>query len=593
MVNAYDPAGNLIAGPYVDANGAPVTIALASSNAPHAPITPTSLAASGATISVAYDGAATTNPTITASAPGVQSAAATLTLVAASACQSAPTACVLYAIGGLGKVVPFGTTGTLPLSGFNPGSSTYDSIAVNAQGSVALGGFNNLLVGRVSSAGTTFTTTGGFSPSFNGGSYVSGLAFDPAGLLYISQVAAPLSNKTPTIGVNVYSQAAYSAPVTYASPTATLAGSATTLSAPGDLAYQGGLLYVRDVDAIKAFASFGNVAPVATISNPNAGLVRPIDVTSDPSGNVYVLYANDYRPGGSGAAAIARYPAGSPTISNVITNQLNAIGGQLASPTAIAADALGNVFVAETVGAIGAPNPQTSIVEYVGTTNAAPTASFSTGGTIVRGASVVPIANSPVKKLFVDAAETVYAAENFSSERIVAFASVGGGPFVPTRDIGDDNGVTSKIGILRGVTVAPDGTLFVRSQAVQSGVDGILAFAPGADCVRVAVAELAEKSDASATFPRGGCRNACGLRRTRRQFSVAGGAASVVGFERESDREFQFGHGGSSVRRIVRLSLIDRGHGVADHRRSRRAAARLDAVVDVGILRWAHARNRR
>src|SRR6267378_2640597 len=160
-----------------------------------------------------------------------------------------------------------------------------------------------------------------------------------------------------------------------ATPTATIAGGNTGLSAPVGIARDGaGNIYVANPgnQSIIVFAAgaSGNATPTATIAGGNTGLSNPFGIALDGAGNIYVASINNdsitvYAAGASGNATPTATIAGGNTGLNL--------------PLGIALDGAGNIYVANERGNVGAG----SITVYAAgaSGNAPPTATIAGGNT--------------------------------------------------------------------------------------------------------------------------------------------------------------------------------------------------------------------
>jgi sugar lactone lactonase YvrE len=143
--------------------------------------------------------------------------------------------------------------------------------------------------------------------------------------------------------VNVY------APGSYATPSATIAGSSTGLNGTGVAVDSKGNIYVSNAGNINCdlgpysvtvypAGSNGNVTPSATITGSNTGLSCPMGIAVDSSGNIYVAnWLADVW------GSITVYPAGSN--GNVApTATISGGNTDLDAPWGIAVDSSRNIY---------------------------------------------------------------------------------------------------------------------------------------------------------------------------------------------------------------------------------------------------------
>jgi hypothetical protein len=302
----------------------------------------------------------------------------------------------VYSAGSTGDVAPIATiAGSHASSGYE----IADAIAVDSRGNVYVAGFdgdigNNISVfppgsnGNVSPRATIVGLDTGLDAP-------GGLALDSRDNLYVSNL---FGGANYAGSVTVYPAGAMGD----AAPTAAITSSFDGLSqgVSGLAMDSAGNLYVSEyADLINIYApgSFGTVPPIASITGADTGLDYPYAIGLDATGNVAVLNRNNvitvYPPNSSGNVApkvIINIDRGGPASPNSMTvgshgefyvaNQggencdrvtcvqtsldnvavypadsngdakpsavISGIGTDLASPSAVAVDQIGNIFVA-------------------------------------------------------------------------------------------------------------------------------------------------------------------------------------------------------------------------------------------------------
>jgi sugar lactone lactonase YvrE len=180
----------------------------------------------------------------------------------------------VYAASAAGNAMPLAT-----IAGGNTGLNSPRGIALDAAGRmyVANAGGNSITVYAASAAGNAMPLAT-IAGSNTGLSNPFGIAFDAAGQLYVANCGC--------LGGAVASITRYAAGATgNATPTATIAGSNTRLTGPAGIAVDAaGRLYVTNfgsngisVDSITVYAASatGNATPTATIAGSNTGLSAP------------------------------------------------------------------------------------------------------------------------------------------------------------------------------------------------------------------------------------------------------------------------------------------------------------------------------
>ncbi len=273
----------------------------------------------------------------------------------------------LYAVGyesGVGygvNVYPAGSNGNVPPSasivGANTGLDGPAGIALDSGGSLYVansyggptGGGSVTIYSAGSNGDAAPATT--ITSSFTGIDGASGIAVDSAGKIYVANE----SGGPGGLGsVTIYPASSYGA----GPPIATIAGNNTGLNNPLEIAVESnGNIFVLNSDysiTVYQAGSSGDVTPKATFNIDGSGKNSPAGMAVDAHGDVYV--ANQGSGGCHGSTllipcnqaypdSIAIYRAG----SHGNTEPSAVIVGpdtQLATPSAIAVDHSGNIYVA-------------------------------------------------------------------------------------------------------------------------------------------------------------------------------------------------------------------------------------------------------
>ncbi len=250
--------------------------------------------------------------------------------------------------------------GALPQAPSNHSASPQQLLYVpNAQPFPTFGGIaGNTLVVFSASADGNVAPVQTIAGPHTGLNDPGGVQLDSRSNIYVANAACCDSNPVPP-SITVYAPGA-TGDIT---PIRTIAGSATTLSDPSDVAFDGSdNLYVANfrggpfpgVGTILEFAAAadGNVAPIVTIGGPHTGLSLPNALTLDGMGNIYVANFERGPCGPSGSVTVYAQGA-SGDIAPIFS-----IGGDktgLNGPLGIALDSSGKIYVA---------NQQNSVTVY-------------------------------------------------------------------------------------------------------------------------------------------------------------------------------------------------------------------------------------
>ncbi|MFZ0245889.1 NHL repeat-containing protein [Candidatus Binatus sp.] len=136
-----------------------------------------------------------------------------------------------------------------------------------------------------------------------------------------------------------------------AAPTAIIGGSNTGLTGANSIAVDSsGNIYVLDGDSVLVYAagSNGNVAPIATISGSNTGFISPSSIALDSSGNIYVADWGDFIGEGPGSVFVYSALGSSTGLLNVAPiATISGFNTGLVSPVGIAVDSSRNIYVAD------------------------------------------------------------------------------------------------------------------------------------------------------------------------------------------------------------------------------------------------------
>ncbi len=184
-----------------------------------------------------------------------------------------------------------------------------------------------------------FATIGGSNTGLN---FPEGIALDSSGKIYVTNCPG-CNGDAGTPSITVYAALGSSTGLLNVAPIATITGSNTGLMSPEGIAVDStsGDIFVADSAAASVFeytaASNGNVAPSATISGGNTGLMSPKGIAEHAGGDIYVA--------DSVAVSVFVFSAGS---NGNVSPAATISGGKtgLDEPSGIALDSSLNIYVA-------------------------------------------------------------------------------------------------------------------------------------------------------------------------------------------------------------------------------------------------------
>ena len=239
------------------------------------------------------------------------------------------------------------------------------------------------------------------------------------------------------------------------------------ISNPGGIAYWGGRLYVTNVanDSITVYPATanGSTSPIVTIHGEQMGLDNPTAIAFDSAGNIYVSNAGR---GGGGHDSITKFPAGSSGDVAPVA-KITGAATKLSSPSGIAVDSSGNIYVANE----GSNNGELdSITVYSAGSrgNAAP-------AKIIAGSSTKLDRPGGVA---VDSKGNIYAtsfgAEGNSSVAILVYAKDSAGNVAPSESIDGDCALLSCPG---GIALDASANIYVTNPGnIASGDESVAVF---------------------------------------------------------------------------------------------------------------------
>jgi len=329
------------------------------------------------------------------------SADPTPTLFVTDSCSEAVTA---YAAASNGDVSPLAPVPT--------GLSDPSLMAIDASGNIYVANYctNSVAIYAKGSKGSSPPTaviggpsTGLFAPQ--------GVALDSSGSIYVTGYNA---NNAYAASVFVYPPLGSSTGLLNEAPTATISGSNTGLSNPAGIALDSGAnIYVADFSAASVFvypalgSSTGllNEHPTATIAGIDTGLLNPIGIALDATGNIYVtdelaVSVFVYPP----LASLPSQP-GYPNLTPTATIAGSNTG--LLSPYGIALDSSAKIYVADSnaatvfvysaLGSSSGPLNESPIDTISGSN----TDLFSPVGIALDSSSTIYVADNLVNSVFV------------------------------------------------------------------------------------------------------------------------------------------------------------------------------------------------
>ena len=249
----------------------------------------------------------------------------------------------------------------------------------------------------------------------------------------------------------------------------------TDMAEPNGIARDaGGRIYVTNsaTNTVTVYAANanGNVPPIAVIGGSNTLLLNPSGIALDASGKIYVLNSGEY-PG-----SIAVYPPLGTSTGILNEAPIAAIAGSntlLDYPTGIAADSLGNIYVANELGGPVVPDKSYDVgmltVYASGSSgNIAPIATISGAGTGL--AYPAGIALDSVGNIYVvnfHTANPANTSTNFKNNPSITIYPAGSnGNAMPTAIIAGDN---TGLGDPQGIALDSTRNLYVTGYVSDVG----------------------------------------------------------------------------------------------------------------------------
>ncbi len=260
----------------------------------------------------------------------------------------------VYSAGSNGNVAPVAT-----ISGSKTGLSFPVGIALDSSGEIYVAddgpfdsGGGSVFLYSAGSNGDAAPIATISASYYTGLKDPVGIAVDSSGKIYVADLGS--SEALPQIPPSVFVYPAGSNG--NAAPIATISGSNTGLRGPIGMAVDSsGKIYAAGYNSntgysvlVYAAGSNGNVAPIATISGSNTGLIGPIGTAVDSSGKIYVANDGIYNDFGVEIVppSVLVYPAGSN--GNVApTATISGSNTGLNLPVGIAVDSSGNTYVTD------------------------------------------------------------------------------------------------------------------------------------------------------------------------------------------------------------------------------------------------------
>jgi hypothetical protein len=299
------------------------------------------------------------------------------------------------------------------------------------------------------------------------------ITVDPSGNVYVTNEGSVFGGLD---SVNVYPPGSYA----NVPPTAAIVGTNTGLAQPLGVMNSNGNLYVANSTGgadgqgsvtVYPTSSNGNVAPTATISgnstSDNTGFNSPSGVALDSIGNIYV--ANVFG-GPDGAGSITIYPPGSngnvTPLATISDNPSCAPCDKtdLNLPYGVALDSGGNIYVVNSAGGadgLGSVTVYPALMNSTGTLNEAPTDTIAGTST-----SDITGFNTP-SGIALDLAGNIYVtnegSENGGVDSITVYQAGSSGNVAPSATItGSSTGLSTPEGIAIGSNGGSSGDATVK-----------------------------------------------------------------------------------------------------------------------------------
>ncbi len=344
--------------------------------------------------------------------------------------------------------------------------------------------------------------------------YPQALALDSAGNIYAANSVGDINGVIYASGtITVYPPASTG----NVSPSAVIYGSNTQLTDPVGLLIDSSIYVANFADPNNELTLYspganGNVPPTANLSNPATGMYGPVGIAIDANRKTYV--ANSFFSMGKPSGSVTIYPSGGYGVAGQPSATIIGANTGLDSPTGIALDTNGKIYVSNQSGG-STGNGSVTVYAAGSNGNATPTA------TIVAANTFFGILFDPAG-IAVDTNGNIYVlASSTSGNCVDVFAPGSNGTVTPSSVI---VGAQTQLSQPSGITLDSNGNIYVANKSTPASITMYAAGSSG----NVAPTSVISGSNTELNSPVGVAVDSSGNIYVANSYSTTSGSTGTV-----------------------------------------------------------------